>query len=521
MTTETDAPTLRDFLPVGEGSLDRLEAQLHWTLRLTAALCFIGHGAWGVITKEGWLPFFDVVGIPHAVAWKMMPVIGLFDIAMGFALLVKPRRAIAAWMVVWAVWTAALRPLAGMGGWEFLERAGNYVPPAALIVLAGGFAWRTRGAWLEELPRPRLTLPRIDVLHWMLRLAVATLLVGHAGFGLFQRKAMLVGHYRALGIDADPAFVAGVGVFEFVLAAAVLFRPTVGTLFLVLGWKVVSELLYPLSGSALDVFETIERWGDYGAPIAMIQIQLWRRQAGLREAAPLLEELPRIVRRDLAAILGGAALLTFVALIFDLDRGIAARSYDAATGEFQGVEVALLAFDLAAASFFIALGLLIWLAIPRARRRFPDFSRVAALFVVTMLIAVLGGVHNLKRETFRPRPEQVTEFDGKYAFTPPFGSEKRCKRCVSFPSSAAGFGFLVCTPFFVYRRKRPTLARGFLVGGLVWGSLIGWFRMVGGRHWFTDIVWSAALVLAVLAVLAALESRWRPRPGTPDPPPGD
>ena len=29
-----------------------------WTLRAGAALCFIGHGAFGVITKEGWVPYF-------------------------------------------------------------------------------------------------------------------------------------------------------------------------------------------------------------------------------------------------------------------------------------------------------------------------------------------------------------------------------------------------------------------------------------------------------------------------------
>ena len=33
-----------------------LQTQLHWTLRITAALCFIGHGTWGLITKSGWLP---------------------------------------------------------------------------------------------------------------------------------------------------------------------------------------------------------------------------------------------------------------------------------------------------------------------------------------------------------------------------------------------------------------------------------------------------------------------------------
>lgn len=38
--------------------------RLLWLLRSAAAMCFIGHGAFGIITKEGWVPYFGVVGIP-------------------------------------------------------------------------------------------------------------------------------------------------------------------------------------------------------------------------------------------------------------------------------------------------------------------------------------------------------------------------------------------------------------------------------------------------------------------------
>ena len=41
-----------------DGQLETLHRQLHWVLRISVALCFIGHGTWGIITKAGWLPFF-------------------------------------------------------------------------------------------------------------------------------------------------------------------------------------------------------------------------------------------------------------------------------------------------------------------------------------------------------------------------------------------------------------------------------------------------------------------------------
>ena len=33
-----------------------LERQLHWLLRLGVIGCFIGHGAYGLLTKEAWCP---------------------------------------------------------------------------------------------------------------------------------------------------------------------------------------------------------------------------------------------------------------------------------------------------------------------------------------------------------------------------------------------------------------------------------------------------------------------------------
>ena len=98
--------------------------RLVWLLRIAAAMCFIGHGAFGIITKAGWVPYFGVAGIPEAWAWKLMPIIGTMDIAMGLMALVLPNRWLWMWMSFWAVWTALLRPLSGDSMWEAVERAG-------------------------------------------------------------------------------------------------------------------------------------------------------------------------------------------------------------------------------------------------------------------------------------------------------------------------------------------------------------------------------------------------------------
>jgi hypothetical protein len=42
-------------------------------------------------------------------------------------------------------------------------------------------------------------------------------------------------------------------------------------------------------------------------------------------------------------------------------------------------------------------------------------------------------------------------------------------------------------------------------------GLVGYWRVVAGRRWLTDIIWSAVIVLAV-TVLPHLTVRWRADP---------
>jgi hypothetical protein len=110
---------------------------LFWLLRIACALEFIGHGAFGIITKAAWVPYFGVVGIPERWAYRLMPVVGSVDIFLGFLVLLKPIRAALIYMAVWGLWTALLRPLSGEPFWETIERAPNYLVPLALLYLRG------------------------------------------------------------------------------------------------------------------------------------------------------------------------------------------------------------------------------------------------------------------------------------------------------------------------------------------------------------------------------------------------
>jgi hypothetical protein len=242
---------------------------LFLVLRVAAAMCFIGHGAFGIITKAGWLPYFAVVGIGPDLGYRLMPIIGTVDILLGLSMLIRPTKAALAYMTFWAVWTALLRPLAGQGFAEFLERAGNYGVPFALLLI--GLAAYPEGGWFAAMTPETLGAARSRTLSWVLRGTAVLLLLGHGALAV-GGKPLLAHHLAGVGVgnggSSTLSAVMTLGGVEIALAVAVLVAPAWPLLLLVFAWKVGTELLFPLTGDY--VWEFIERGGSYGAPLAMM-----------------------------------------------------------------------------------------------------------------------------------------------------------------------------------------------------------------------------------------------------------
>ena len=257
-----------------------LEHKLHWLLRVGVVGCFIGHGAYGMLTKEAWVPYFGVVDIDRAWAYRLMPWIGLMDIGLGLTMAVVPLPVVMLHLTVWGFWTAALRPLSGDSVWECVERAGNYGVPLAFLVLTG-VPRSVRGwispAWPSAM-RP-LTADHAWVLHWILRVTTCLLLLGHGALGALNGKPELAAQYASIGLR-DVAlggftFTRMIGSVEIVLAVAVLVAPLPGLLFGIFLWKMATEALFMTSGSL--PFEWIERAGSYMAPFALYYLMVTKK----------------------------------------------------------------------------------------------------------------------------------------------------------------------------------------------------------------------------------------------------
>lgn len=237
--------------------------KIHFILVVAIAMCFIGHGAFGIITKPIWCNYFGVFGIGKELSFKLMPVVGAVDIFLGIWILIYPSRFVPLWLVFWGAFTALLRPLSGEYFAEFLERAGNYGAPFAFLVMTGMPAgWRS--LFTKSAPPSGLNKDSARLLNISLRIAGFLLMAGHGWLNLLMKKSLLL-QYESLGF-ADPVMAAKiVGIAELTAALIILIKPWRELLVFIFLWKMLSETFYP----AYPLFEWIERGGSYGVLLSL------------------------------------------------------------------------------------------------------------------------------------------------------------------------------------------------------------------------------------------------------------
>eukprot|EP00041_Stephanoeca_diplocostata_P008485 m.125831 g.125831 ORF g.125831 m.125831 type:complete len:207 (+) comp17343_c0_seq1:154-774(+) len=135
-------------------------------LRFGVFGCFLGHGwiaAWK-LEFGGWVKFMAAAGFTHSEAHILMPMIGWMDVILAFITLTHPTQLTTAWMMVWAFSTAmvrpvsaglqrSLRPMSDNALWGFVERASNFLCPAALMVLQTQPGYKVANFPLVSVPK--------------------------------------------------------------------------------------------------------------------------------------------------------------------------------------------------------------------------------------------------------------------------------------------------------------------------------------------------------------------------------
>ncbi len=113
------------------------------------------------------------------------------------------------------------------------------------------------------------------LIQWVLRIAVAGEFFGHGMFAL-QGKAQWIGWTQSLlGVSAEMAttLILLVGIADILVAFIVLIKPIRIILLWAALWGFWTALLRPIVGE--PVWDFVERWANWGAPLALLLIRMW------------------------------------------------------------------------------------------------------------------------------------------------------------------------------------------------------------------------------------------------------
>jgi membrane-associated PAP2 superfamily phosphatase len=147
-------------------------------------------------------------------------------------------------------------------------------------------------------------------------------------------------------------------------------------------------------------------------------------------------------------------------------------------------------------AWVVAVGALVLLVVSKWKPVLAARRRVF-LFLVLVMVVGPGLVVNsaFKEHWGRPRPMDLPRFGGDYSFVTVWDKGDP-DRGQSFPSGHASTGFYFFALYFALR-GRSRWAWFWLAFALAFGSLMGVARMIQGKHFLSDVVWSAGFVYLV------------------------
>lgn len=135
----------------------------------------------------------------------------------------------------------------------------------------------------------------------------------------------------------------------------------------------------------------------------------------------------------------------------------------------------------------------------------PGIKRKLLYISLVGLIGSVGFVQGIKMYTRRCRPNLVEFFGGIEKFTKVFTQNTApiYEKCVSFVSGHSAVGFLIFSIAFLYSASDIRRKKYILIGMLV-GTSFGFVRIVQGKHFISDVIFSGYVVYFTALILNIL-----------------
>ncbi|MBX8577590.1 phosphatase PAP2 family protein [Pseudomonas cichorii] len=189
------------------------------------------------------------------------------------------------------------------------------------------------------------------------------------------------------------------------------------------------------------------------------------------------------------------ALVLMLLELTTLDMSLARLVYDPQAGDFIGKHSYFLEDILHDRAKQVVIGLavvsmLLFAASFKVGRLMP-WRRELGCLVLSMALST-GFVTPVKVITSVQCPWSLTEFGGKETYSELLASRPETDkpgRC--WPGGHAATGFTLFALFFIFRDRKPRLAKAGLVLALSLGSIFSIGRMLQGAHFFSHNVWTA------------------------------
>ncbi len=210
-----------------------------------------------------------------------------------------------------------------------------------------------------------------------------------------------------------------------------------------------------------------------------------------------------------------AVLLLVVFEASELDRRLSDFFFDPVSASFpwrhnawmEAIGHQWLKYPLVLLAAALLVTLVLSLRFPRLRAQ-----RKTLLFLLLAMALGPAAVSFLKDTTNKHCPYDLQIYGGSAPYVrlleqaPPDAPPGRC-----FPGGHASGGFALMAFYFVWRRRRPRLAFGALVGGFAYGFALGFTRLMQGAHFLSHNLWAAVVCWFVIIILYRLllwDERW-------------